>query len=146
MAATPEQLNDMVNYLMGFANEMLTKAGEFFPFAALVNPLGGVEAIGAHTGDEHPPSQQVYNLLISGLRSKVANGEAIAIGIATDVYIPPEFESSLSDGVRITLETEGNSRLIYYPYEPAKRGIFKKSPPKFLEPFAVEVPPDLFTP
>ncbi len=144
MAATPEQLNDMVNHLMGFANEMLTKSGEFFPFAASVNSLGGVESIAAYTGDEHPPSQEVYDLLIRGLRSKVANGEAIAIGVATDVNIPAQFESPLPDGVRITLETEGNSRLIYYPYEPAKKGIFKKSPPKFAEPFAVEVPPDLF--
>lgn len=144
MSPTPEQLNEMVNYLMSFANEMLTKAGEFFPFAAIVNSEGMVEACGAYNGEEHPQSAVVLELLAEALRAQVESGHAIAVGIAADVNIPPQFQSPLPDGVRIGLEAKGNSRLIYYPYKPAVKGIFKKSPPEFAEPFAVEVSPTFF--
>ncbi len=144
MAATPEQLNELVNYLMSFADEMLTKSGEFYPFAAIVNTDGIVEARGAYDGVEHPQSIDILAILEEALRAEVARGEAIAVGLAVDVDIPPQFESPLPDGVRVGLETEGNSRLIYYPYELGKRGLFKKSAPKFAEPFAVETAPNLF--
>src|SRR3990167_9561309 len=134
----------MVNYLVGFASQMLLEAGEFYPLAALVNREGTVEALGAHTGEERQQSADVYQLLVQGLKARVEGGDAIAIGIAVDVNIPPPFESPLPDGVRITLETEGNSRLIYFPYEPAKGGLVKKTPPRFAEPFAVETPSDFF--
>src|SRR3546814_1147170 len=62
------QLNEMVNYLMGFASQMLLEAGEFYPLAALVNREGTVEALGAHTGEERPQSADVYQLLVQGDR------------------------------------------------------------------------------
>ncbi|MBA4163711.1 MAG: hypothetical protein C0510_03620 [Erythrobacter sp.] len=145
VAASPEQLNEMVGFLMDFANQMLTQAGEFYPFAAFINAEGSVEAVGGYTGEEQPEPSEVYQLLQQALRTRAQTGGAKAIGIAVNVNIPPAFESPLPDGVRITLEMEGDSRLIYFPYAPAPHGAAEGTPPHFAEPFAVDVPADLFS-
>ena len=144
MVASPEHLNSMVQYCLGFAEQMLSNAGAFYPFGAVLNAQGIVESFGAYDGDEHSSSQDIYLLLVNGMRARSNDGDIIGAAIAVDVNVPTQFESPHPDGVRVTLEADGYSRYLYFPYEPAKKGLFKKVGPKFAEPFAVETNPEIF--
>ena len=54
-----EDLNRLLNELLPFAKQMLDKHDEFYPFGGYVDAGGGIGHIGAWTGSEHPPSQEV---------------------------------------------------------------------------------------
>ena len=57
--------------VLPFAKEMLVKDSEFYPFGGAVLSDGTVAMVGAHNGDEHPPSQALTDLLESGARGEV---------------------------------------------------------------------------
>lgn len=147
MAATPEQLHDLVTYCLDFAQVMLDECGEFFPFGAVIGPEGKVNAVGGHDGNEHPESHEIYGLLLDRFAAGARDGSIIAAALAANVKLPQEYSSPVQDGIRVLLETEGYSRFIYSPYRLTKRGLFrKKYTTQLLDPFAVQIAPTLFAP
>jgi hypothetical protein len=140
LAVTPEQLQSAFSHCTDFAKIMLEKHGEFHPFGAFVNASGGVEAIGAWTGEEHPKGQEVHDFLIGALRVFLRDGRAIAIAVATDVNIPEGYAAAHPDGLRVTLEAEGYSQKIYVPYHLARRGLLnRKKSVNFSEAFLIDL-------
>ena len=123
---------------------MLQCAGEFYPFGASVGPDGSVAAIGASTGEEHPKGQELYELMLSGLAERVRTNQVIAVAIAADVNIPPQYSPESPDGLRVLLESQGYSRFVYVPYRLAKQDDGAVAGVDFLAPFSVEISPNLF--
>ena len=80
---------------------MLAKHGEFYPAAAAVTSAGAVEMVGAHTGDEHPPSQAVIDTLYRGLAERAHGGDIRALGVCFDVRLP---ERDNTDAIQVSLE------------------------------------------
>lgn len=140
--ATSEQLHAALIYCIDFSRTILEAHGEFHPFGAMVDSAGQVVAAAASTGEEHPNSQDLYKLLVEGLRDEIVKGRAIAIAVAVNVTIPEEYSPNHNDGVRVTLESAGHSRNVYVPYQMVSRGIFRKrQTAEFAEPFSVELKP-----
>ena len=137
MTATPEQLHAALMCCIDIARTMLNKSGEFYPFGAMVNQSGEVEARGARTGEEHPGAREVYSFLLNALRDDLATGKAIAIAVASNVNIL-SYTAPNADGLRVALESDGYARLIYVPYKISRHGIFFRRVADFAEPFAVE--------
>jgi hypothetical protein len=52
-----EEVEDLMNELIPFAQNMLTEYGEFFPFGGVVTSKGEIVHISAYDGNEQPPSQ-----------------------------------------------------------------------------------------
>ncbi len=46
----------------------LEKNGEFFPFGVNMSADGKIRHAQGYTGDEHPPSQEVIDILLMGLK------------------------------------------------------------------------------
>lgn len=139
MTATPEQLEEIFQYCINFAEEMLNKSGEFHPFGAKLDQTKNVIAVGGWTGEEHPNSQELFSFLLNTLRGELNDGTALGAAIAVNVNIPDQYHSSFPDGIRVSLETKDSSRLIYIPYKIIRTGLFKsKRTTEFAEPFAVE--------
>jgi len=114
--AHPE-LNDLLNTLYGFAQEMLAKHGEFFPFGAEINRDDELTHVQGYTGDECPPSQQVIDLLIQGLRDQAEKYEIRAAGICFDVRVVPPNNTKKTDAICARLEHEnGEAVEVYLPY------------------------------
>ncbi len=111
-------LDKILNMLLAFAQRMLTKHGEFHPFAASMNNDGHVAPVGGYTGDEHPASQEVIDLLVDGLRQRANQGEIKAAGICLDVRIIPPGETEKVDAICAQLEHEnGEAADVYLPYK-----------------------------
>jgi hypothetical protein len=110
-------LNELLNTLLPFAQQMLTKHGEFFPFGARVAVDGSVVHCGAHDGDEQPPSQRLIELLTQAFRQQASAGEIRAAGICFDVRITPPGQSQKTDAIQLALEHEsGEVRDVFLPY------------------------------
>ena len=64
-----DEAEEVMNALLPFAEEMLVKHGEFYPFAGAMMADGEIHYIGGYTGDEQPPSQEIIDLLKDGFRA-----------------------------------------------------------------------------
>jgi len=131
-------------YCINFAGQMLQIAGEFHPFGASVGPDGRITAAGAYNGEEHPNGQELYKLLLKGLGESIRTNKVIAVAIAANVNIPQQYSSASPDGLRVHLEGRGFSRFVYVPYRLGKHEDGTVARADFLEPFSVEISPNLF--
>jgi hypothetical protein len=111
-----ENLVQLLNYCESFAKQMLSSAGEFYPFGAVINPEGRLEAMGAHLGTERPDSQDQYVFLYGALAQMAKEGKIIGLAVAANVNIPEQFQSPLPDGIRVHIEAPEYSRYVYIPY------------------------------
>jgi hypothetical protein len=112
----PHKLEELLNYCVGFAKQVVESHGAFHPFGAVLESSGRVTAIGADIGEEHPHGAAVFQFLQSAMRTQFQKREIIAASIATDVNIPAEYQPTFPDGIRVLLECPGYSRYIYLPY------------------------------
>ena len=133
----PKELEKLLNYCIGFAQQMTEKHGEFHPFAAAIDSIGQHIAIGGYTGNELPAGSDVYSLLQKSLRSQFQNKEIVAAAIAANVNIPAQFKSPYPDGIRVHLECSGFSRLFYLPYRISGGHM------EYSEFITVDVPPNI---
>jgi hypothetical protein len=108
-------MDALLDLLMGFAVEMLEQHGEFFPFAGVITANGELQQLGGYTGDEHPASADVLQLLEDGLRER---GDDIrAAAVASDVRVADEATGADQDAVRVHIEhREGDAVDVYLPY------------------------------
>jgi hypothetical protein len=142
VAASPEQLHELLKYCMDFGRTMLEDSGEFYPFGAVMGADGQLKAVGAYDGNEMPNPQDIYQLLSDALTADLRAGNVVAIALAANVNIPSTYKSPSPDALRVQLETEDYSRLIYVPYTLSKRGFKKTTTANYGEPIPVDVPPD----
>ena len=115
-AIDPHKLEELVNYCVGFAKQMVERHGTFHPFGAVIVSAGTLNAVGADVREEHPQGAGVFQFLQSAMRAQFQKREILAASIATDVNIPPQYEPVYPDGIRVLLECSGFSRYIYLPY------------------------------
>jgi hypothetical protein len=130
----PHRLEEILNYCLNFAKMMISKHGEFYPFGAVLDAKGKLNAHGSWTGAENPPGTDVYRLLQDSMRTQFRDGKIVAAGIAANVNIPPQYHASHADGIRIHLECSGYSRFIYLPYQITQDSV------AYGELFSVEAP------
>src|SRR5262249_30505047 len=111
-------LENLLNALLPFAQEMLGKYGEFYPFGASVQSDGSVALIGAADGTEHPKSTDLIGLLEAGLRKDAAEKKIRASGICFDVRVRVPDQEHKTDAIQVSLEhLEGKVVNVFLPYE-----------------------------
>jgi hypothetical protein len=64
---------------------LLEKQGEFFPFALGLRPDESIAVYSAYDGDECPPSSEVIEQLIGGLKQEALKQQIIASAITYEV-------------------------------------------------------------
>jgi hypothetical protein len=117
-------LDQLLNTLIPFAQQMLSKHGEFFPFGSVMTADGKLEEHAAYDGDERPPSQQLIDLLKRGFRQQAATGQIRAAAVCYDVRTIPPGESEKTDAICVVAEHQnGEGANVYLPY---KKGWFGK--------------------
>jgi hypothetical protein len=118
MTRPPERddLDAMLEPLIAFAQGQLQKHGEFYPFGCTMKTDGQVEMAGGHTGDEHPQSQDVIDLLVAGMRSQAASGSIRAAAICYDVKLRRP-DGSSTDAISMSMEHVLGDRVqVVMPY------------------------------
>lgn len=144
-----QSLAHLLHYCESFAKQMLSGAGEFYPFGAFVNSQGNVEALGGHMGDERPNPQDLYRFMQSAIAEMAAERKLVAYAVAANVNVPGEFNSPFPDGIRVHVEASGYARYIYTPYRLLPYRAFRKflavvPTVEYAEQITVEVQPNVF--
>jgi hypothetical protein len=121
--ASPEAQDDLdglLNTMLGFGQQQLAKHGEFFPFGGAIGNDGALEMIAAHPDahDDRPASADVVDACVAALRSK---RDAIRAGaVASDVRVRAP---AAGDAIRVDLEhAEGHALTVLLPYTKKWRG------------------------
>ena len=124
MAEPTDEIQELLNFLLPFAERMLTENGEFYPYAASVASDGEVSAVAIHLGDEQPDAGDLLESLHEQLRMQAADGEIRASGIAADVTLTDPDSGETTDAVQVQLDhAQGDAVDIYVPYESAEGGL-----------------------
>jgi hypothetical protein len=133
-------LDEIMNKLIPFAQQMLAKAGEFYPFGASMRTDGQLVLNNAYAGSEHPPSQELIGLLTAGFQQEAASGNLRAAGLCFDVRVVPPGSSEKLDAICVQLEhADGEAVRTFVPF---KKSWFGKV--KYGEMFASQGTPAFF--
>ena len=116
----------LIDYLLGFAKLMLKDSGAFHPFGAKITATGELVAVGADSGQEQPPAQDLIDLLLGAFRSEAHLGKVRAVGFCVDTRAVPPGRTERSDAVCVRLEDAKEAVAIFYPYS-----LFDDRPPVF---------------
>lgn len=112
-------LDSLLNALLPFAQGMLAKHGEFYPFAATLKQSGELALEASHTGDDHSASSEVLVLLETGLRQRAQAEDSVlrATGICVDARVQPPSSTEKTDAIQMKLEhVDGEAIEVFLPY------------------------------
>ena len=133
-------LEQLLNMLVPFAQEMLSKHGEFYPFGATMTPSGELVAKMGYTGEEQPEVQEVIKLLTKGFQEDAASGKIRAAGMCVDIRTVPPGATEKTDAICVSLEHQSGEAVdACVPY---KKGLFGRL--KYGELFAGKRDPTFF--
>ena len=123
MPEPKEEIEQLLNYLLPFAEQMLSKHGEFYPYAATMDAGGEVQAVSA-APDEQPDVGDLLLTLHAELREQASRGAIRASGIAADVTLTDPDSGKVMDAVQLELDhAETDAVDVYVPYETEDDGI-----------------------
>lgn len=115
-ALAQDDLDGLLNAVLPFAEERLSKYGEFYPFGAAVSSEGEASLLAGDPGlGDRPDSDAVLETLYEGVRGDLEEYRAAAF--VADVTV------SGSDAVQVELEhAEGVSLAVLLPYSRSRFG------------------------
>ncbi len=129
MATPKEETEVLLNAVMPFAEQMLRNHGSFHPFGAAMKPTGEVVQVGATSGSEQPPAQELIDILKDGFRAGARAGSYKATALAFDVRIVLPGERDKRDAVQVNLDhIEKYSVEIFFPYRSHGKEVVIESP------------------
>lgn len=118
MEPTPrDEMDALLDALLPFAQQMIGKHGEFYPFAAALDSSGEIQMVAGHTGEERPDSSELIELLYEGLSQQASSGEIRAAGVCADVRVTPPGSRDVTDAIRVAIEHTGSEPVeVFLPY------------------------------
>jgi hypothetical protein len=130
----------LLESLLPFAEHLLQQHREFFPFGGRMAPDGTITHEGAYTGTEHPPSQQLIDLLRQAHRKDASSQKIRACATIYDIRTVPPGRTEKQDAIAAAIDhVSGYSAVVIFPY------VFDALQTlRFESPFAVEGAHDIF--
>ena len=108
---------ELLNFQLPFAERMLANYGEFIPFGAKLMADGELIAVAGDTGEEHPLSQDVIDLLRNAFLAEANTGAIIATAVTYGVRVNRPGTSIKTDAVALALDhCSGYSIEMFVPY------------------------------
>jgi len=124
MAEPTDEIQELLNFLLPYAEQMLNQHGEFYPYAAALDSDGELNAVGTDLDDETPDVGELLLALHQGLREQAAEGAIRASGIAADVTLTDPDSGETTDAVQVELDhADADAVDIFVPYETEAEGI-----------------------
>jgi len=112
------ELEKLLDAALPFAKQMLTNHGEFFPYGATMDPKGKITNVGGYTGEEHPKSTEVIDLLKAAYRRDGETDKIMACALVYDIRTIPPGQAEKTDAVAVDLDhRDGMSVIMIHPYK-----------------------------
>jgi hypothetical protein len=124
MPEPTDEIQELLNFLLPYAEQMLNQHGEFYPYAAALDAEGELNAVGAEVDDDTPDVGELLLALHQGLREQAADGAIRASGIAADVTLTDPDSGETTDAVQVELDhADADAVDVFVPYETESDGI-----------------------
>jgi hypothetical protein len=118
MTTPKAECENLMNAAVTFAEHMLQKHGEFFPYGAALKRNGEIVSVAGYDGREQPPSNDIIRLLKEGFIKRAKSGEYKATALVYDVRIVLPSTGKKSDAIAVTLNHRDNySVVVFFPYQ-----------------------------
>ena len=132
----------LLDTLMPFAEQMLQQHHEFFPFGGRMAPDGTITHEGAYNGTEHPPSQELIELMRQAHQQDARAKKLRTCATIYDIRTIPPGRTVKQDAIAAAIDhVSGYSAVVIYPYT------FDAAQKLRVEaPFAVKGAQDIFAP
>lgn len=118
----PHRVEDMVKFCLETSRRMMAKNGVFAPFGSVIDFSGDRKLTVADATPERPLSAEAaYSALEHGMRAQFLKGEIIAGAIVALAGVPAELKPAFPDAIRVVVESNTISRLIFLPYRVSPR-------------------------
>jgi hypothetical protein len=125
-----EECEALMNALVPFAEQLLSKRREFYPFGGTMSIDGKISPGATFTGDERPDSQSLIDLLEKGYRDGAKRHLYKATAIIVDVRTIPPGKKDKQDAVEVRLDhVSGYSVKVLLPYAFSRDGKLEFAPP-----------------
>jgi hypothetical protein len=109
-------MDRLLQEALPWAQQFLTKYGEFVPFAVAMSETGEPQMVAAYDGSAHGTTADLLKLLYEGLHGKA--GEIRAAAVAVDIRL----KELQSDAIRVEIEhREGVAIGVVLPYRVKKK-------------------------
>jgi hypothetical protein len=107
----------LMNEALPFAEKMLAKHGEFFPYGYVMKPSGEIALVAGYDGTDRPKSQVIIDLLVDGFKRDAAAGKVKATALVYDILVVPPGGTEKSDAIAVALDHRDNySVVVISPY------------------------------
>lgn len=111
------EVEQLLNALYPFAEEMLRTCGEFNPFGGYVDADGAVVHASIDELESKESGADRCKRLVDGLRESVVPNGARACGFAVNVWLPDGMNADKQEAIRIFLEhKDGYCADVFYCY------------------------------
>lgn len=128
-----EEAQLLVDESLPFAEELLTKYGEFFPFGRVIEVGGAIGHHAGYPGGEQPPSSEVIDVLQKAWRQMAAEGSIRATALTYDIRTIPPGQTEKQDAVCVAIDhRDAYSIQVIFPYR------LVDGVPEIEAPFAME--------
>jgi hypothetical protein len=112
-----DDLEKLLAAAVPFAQQMLRTRGEFYPYGATMDVNGKVSSVAGYTGNDHPESHEIIDLLKASYRRDANAGKILACALAYDVRVVPPGETDKTDAIEVDLDhRDGMTITMFYPY------------------------------
>ena len=118
MAEPTDEIQELLNFLLPHAEQMLNQHGEFYPYAAALDGEGELSAVGIDVDEIVAGFARRMKFDPEGLRERAAQGAIRASGIAADVTLTDPDSGETTDAVQVELDhADADAVDIFVPYE-----------------------------
>lgn len=108
---------ELMNAGLPFAEGMLNKHGEFFPFGGAMRPNGDIVSVAEYDGKEQPPSLDIIRLIKEAFVKGAVEQDYKATALFYDVRIALPGDGAISDAIAISLNHRDTySVMVMFPY------------------------------
>jgi hypothetical protein len=108
----------LMNFLLPFAEQMLSSHGEFLPFGVMMRSNGELAPVAGYDGDEHPQSADLIRLIKEGFVQSARQGQSKATALAYDMRIKLSPTGESSDAIAVSMNHRDNySIVVIFPYK-----------------------------
>jgi len=129
-----EEMDQLFDALVTFAQSMLEEHGEFYPVGAWIDEQGELGVVAADDGDERPDPRELIELLHKLMRERASSGTIRACAVCVDVRARRAEEAASTDAISVAIEHAAAEPVtVLQPYERRRlRGV------RYGEPWAQE--------
>jgi hypothetical protein len=124
-----EECEALMNALVPVAEQLLSKYREFYPFGGTMSVDGKIAPSAGYTGEEHPDSQALIDVLEKAFRDGAKRQLYKATAIVVDVRTIPPGKKDKQDAVEFRLDhVSGYSVRVLLPYAFSQGGKLQFAP------------------